>query len=379
MTPAEFGERFLLPLVAGGTLHVGAPLGRAGLSRLRETKLDGQTIAEIHAARATVACELLYDPIAPELDLESLRLAVAVHDLLFLFHPSAADLRERKLGAVASYAAALARLSPTRNADTLVARHSILHRLQGLGRTDVRVSFWVGHREFHGQDPPRRLTLWPSVRRVREERRRVNCFVEAASHPLGGEVVRALLDGSPLTDLLHPVRIEPRLDLGRHLAVLFVPELCRLVAHAWLDEGLGSVGGAIATAILAELDSSAGRAARFVCALFAHLHLCALLGIGIGSPATGLASARDRRPAPRLAVGGDPALRDFYGLFAALHRTTPELASPFDVRSDPRLAREVEEYALACTVACGPIRVGELAKLVARAGGPIALSLGTSD
>lgn len=374
MTPAAFAEGFLSPLVAGGTLHVGAPLGRAGLDKLREAKLDGRLVAEIDAARSAVAAELLYDPIPPRLDLEALRLAVAAHDLLFLFHPRAGGARERKLADVAAYASALGRLEATTDADTLAARHSVLHLFPDLERTDVMVSFWVGRREFHGQEPPRRLTAWPSVRRVREDRRRVGCFVEAASHPLGAEVVRALFDGSPLTDLLHPVRIEPRLDLARHRAVLAVPEVARLVAYAWLEEGLDKVGGALATATLAALDANAAPTARFVCSFLSHLHLCALLGLGAPLPAEGARERRGPPPLPHFPVGADNALRDFYGLYAALHRSTPELAAPADVRADPRLARRVADYAGQCAAACGATRVGELAALVARAGGPVEVS-----
>src|SRR5262245_57168353 len=238
--PDQFAAQFLRPLVAGGTLHVGAPLGRVGLERLREASLDGAVEADIADARGAVASTLLVDPIPPRLDAEALRLAVALHDLLFLFHPRADALtvRDRRLEEVAQFAAALADLPSTKDADALVARHTMLHLLPSLGRTDVQVSFWVGKREFHGEEPPRRLVAWPNLRRVRQERRRVNCFAEAASHPLAGPVVQKLLDGSPLTDLLHPVRLEPKLELGRRAALLARPELCRLVAYAYLEDGI---------------------------------------------------------------------------------------------------------------------------------------------
>lgn len=370
MSRGGFVESFLLPLVAGGVAHVGAPLGLAGLARLRALKVDPGLAAEVFAARSAVASELLYDPIPPQLDLPSLRLAIAVHDLLFLFHPGAAGLavRGKRIAEVARFAAALAALPATTDDDMLVARHTILHLVPGLGRTDVRVSFWAGRREFHGEEPPRRLTAWPNMRRVHEERWRVGCFAEAASHAQGGEVVRALLDASPLTDLLNPVRIEPRLVLGSRRAVLARPALCRLVIYAWLDGGIDRVGGALATAAIAELDGREPEVGRFVCALIAHLHLCTILA------PTAQVPTRERRPAPRILVGTDLALRDFYGLFAALHRAIPRLAAPADVHRDPRLGPRVAEHAAACALACGELRVGELAALVARTGGPIALS-----
>ena len=60
----------------------------------------------------------------------------------------------------------------------------MLHHLFDLGRDDVRVSFWVGKREFHGAEPPARLLKWPELRRVREERWRVTVVGEAMADPL---------------------------------------------------------------------------------------------------------------------------------------------------------------------------------------------------
>ena len=68
----------------------------------------------------------------------------------------------RSLRAVSVYATALATLplpdldiDDTRTAARVLAeRHSMLHHLFDLGRDDVRVSFWVGKREFHGSEPP---------------------------------------------------------------------------------------------------------------------------------------------------------------------------------------------------------------------------------
>ncbi len=364
--PEQFVADFVRPLVGGGAVQVSAPLGRAGLEKLREAELPPSVLADVAVARAAIANDLLVDAVPPQLDLEAMRLAVAVHDLLFLFHPRAEGLavRDARLEEVARFAAACARLPDTRDTDALVARHTMLHLLPGLGRTDVEVTFWVGRRQFHGEEPPRRLLAWPNLRRVRQERTRVSCFAEAASHPLGGPVVRALLDGSPLTDLLHPVRLEPKLALGPRVALLADPTLCRLVAYAYLEEGIERVGGAVAGAVLAELDGSSTANARFACAFLAHLHLCMLL-----------APQAPREPQPsRFPVGGDPALRDFYGLFAALERTSPDLAAPADVRGDARLARRLAAHAATCAATAGPQRITELSALVARAGGPLLIS-----
>ncbi|HEX2568632.1 MAG TPA: hypothetical protein VH877_03665 [Polyangia bacterium] len=369
-----FGRQFLLPLVAGGQLRVGAPLGERGLTRLveaaREPGHDVQLEAAIGEARAETAATLLVDPIAPQIDVATLRLAVALHDLLFFLHPAAAGplVRDRRLEQVAEYAAELARLPATTDADDLVARHTVLHLFPELGRNDVRVTFWAGRREFHGEEPPGRLLAWRNLRRVREERWRVNCFSEAAAHPLGGAVVRALLDGSPLTDLLHPLRAEPKFELGRAASVLVEPQVCRLVAYHLLAQGLDRVGSTLGQAMLVELERPGTWRARFVLAFASHLHLCQALA---SREAGGGGGAR------RHGMPGDLPLRDFYGIYAALARLTPELAAPSDVRRDPRLMARVNEYAANCEAICGTNRTTELRSLIARAIGEVPLVAGT--
>lgn len=368
----DFGRHFLLPLVAGGQLHVGAPLGERGLTRLLDAVTgsghDVQLEAAIGEARAESAAMLLIDPIAPQIDVATLRLAVALHDLLFFLHPAATGplVRDRRLDQVAEYAAELARLPSTTDADDLVARHTVLRLFPVLGRNDVRVTFWAGRREFHGEEPPGRLLAWRNLRRVREDRWRVNCFSEAAAHPLGGAVVRALLDGSPLTDLLHPMRTQPQFDLGRARAVLVEPPVCRLVVYQLLEQGLDRVGGTLGQAILSELEGREHGRARFALVFASHLHLC-----------QAFAPRETGSKVRRLGLPGDPAQRDFYGIYAALMRVAPELAVPSDVRRDPGLMARVTEYAATCEAVCGVTRTAELWSLIARALGELSLVAGT--
>ena len=370
ITRAQFVESFLLPLCAGGAVHVGAPLGGGGLSRLLAEPGDTEVERVLSSARWAIACELQITAIPPALDEHSLRLAVAAHDLLFLHHPAAGNpaARGNKLRQVAAGAAALARLPRTTDADELVARHTVLHLLPSLSRTDVRISFWAGRQEFHGQEPPARLSAWPSVRRVNEERWQVGCLAEAAADAGGGaEVVRALFSGSPLTDLLTPVRLDPRLDFSSLSALLADPEICRIVAYRYLESGIEKVGGAIAQAALALLGArQPGDAAAFALSFVCHLHLCLLAGDREGGSA-------DPR---RLGGRGDPALRDFFGLFFAARRGAPALSLPADIERDPQKSRRADEYAAACGEICGPIRSRELAATVARSalGGAIPLA-----
>src|SRR4051812_18747137 len=96
-----FVGRFLLPLVKGGTLHVGRPLGpkaiaamvrtwRAGARRAfssLEDMAEEDAIAELGRLRQARARALVYDAGTPPLDETTIRLGAAVHNLLALGHP----------------------------------------------------------------------------------------------------------------------------------------------------------------------------------------------------------------------------------------------------------------------------------------------------
>ena len=90
---------------------------------------------------------------------------------------------------------------------------------------------------------------------------------EAAADPLGGAaVLRALLDASPLTDLLTPARADPALDLARLAAVLANAALCRAVAYRYLEEGLDRVAGYLVGPLFALLIATSPRPRASPCA-----------------------------------------------------------------------------------------------------------------
>ncbi len=341
----DFFRQFLLPLVKGGAVHVGAPLGQRGMERLRDASLEPSIDAELIAARSRVAAELLLEPAPPIWDEESLRLAVATHDLLFLLHPRAQTLRAAQREQIALCTCELARLPDSLDADELVARHTLLHLLPTLARTDVTVEFWAGRREFVGTAPPHRLVAWPELRRVRQEQRSSDCFAEAAGDSVAAPALRALLDASPLTDLFSLLRREPLFDLGHHVPLLRDPRLCRLVAYRYLELDASRMGDALTRAVIAQLPNDELRPS--LCAFFAHLHLCQLLA---------------GRSSIDLSVR--TSLRDFHALFAALFRTVPDWCAPPDVLHDPTLAMQLHKYSEACLQSAGSGRVAELTGLL---------------
>src|SRR3954452_16957304 len=86
----EWLHGFVLPLVAGGDVRVRGEMGAVELKQLLDGTIDGEPAAEaVGEARLQVAAELWLDAEAPLLDEASLRLAVAVQNLLFLAHPGA--------------------------------------------------------------------------------------------------------------------------------------------------------------------------------------------------------------------------------------------------------------------------------------------------
>ena len=377
--PSQWLHHFVLPLVAGGDVRVAHVIGARERKLLAETSFERDESAHrIAEARHALASELVLSPSEPTLDDEALRLAAAMQNLLFLLHPGTAapSVTRRRLRAVSAYATELATLplpeleiEGSRTAARILAeRHSMLHHLFDLGRDDVRVSFWVGKREFHGAEPPARLLKWPELRRVREERWRVTVVGEAMADPLLKPIIMALLTSSPLTDLFEPSRLEPHFDLTSLARWLRLPEVARAVADRWLGAGLAQVGGAYTAALMAlynDKDAHARAAARTATAFACHVQLLALIG---GRTAT----ERDHLIELQGQVQAQPGLRDFYGLFAAAQRVG--LGRPADVARDPRLRDEVDAYATACAQLVGTERLLELIGVMARGVGHLQLA-----
>jgi len=377
--PAQWLHHFVLPIVAGGDVRVQHVVGARELKLLLETEFGrDESALRIAEARHAIASELVLTPPEPSLDEEALRLAAAMQNLLFLLHPgtNAPSVTRRRLRSLSTYATALATLplpdldiDDSRTAARVLAdRHSMLHHLFDLGRDDVRVSFWVGKREFHGAEPPSRLLKWPDLRRVREERWRVTVVGEAMADPLAKPIVTAMLASSPLTDLFEPSRLEPRFDLLPLVPWLKLPEVARAVADRWLGAGLPQVAGAYTAALLAlynEKEPQARAASRTATAFASHVQLLALV-------AKRGATERDHLIELQGQVQAQPGLRDFYGLFAAAQRVG--LGRPADVAADPRLRDDVDAYATACAQLVGTERLLELVGVMARGVGNLQLA-----
>ena len=167
-----FLERFVKPLVAGGELHVGAPIPYGDVERW-DTELDAATVelVAVDEARTNVLSTLVVRPPALVLEADDLMLAAGLHNALFLVHPRADlwSVSDRQRRRIIDNALTLVSRPLTRERKRVMARHALLHNLFHLTRRDTTVSWWTGRARFQGQVPSKRLTAWPGLRRVREE------------------------------------------------------------------------------------------------------------------------------------------------------------------------------------------------------------------
>ena len=242
--PETFLEDFLLPLVEGGEVIVGAPIDAEDLVALRaECATISDISVRIENARQDVAALTWLYPVSTVVDNETLDLAVGIHNLLFLSHPAASRLTARKsrLRDVAEFSrACIARLGPPNNEDELVARHTVVAPFLEIERADVELIFWVGRRFYSGQKPPGRLLAWRGLRRV-EERKRTVRWLETEIGDAQRDLVELLLWQSPLTALLAPEL--PQGAVGPTLLFPYLrhPRVSRRVCQHYLERGIRSV------------------------------------------------------------------------------------------------------------------------------------------
>lgn len=235
----DFLDRFVRPLVAGGELHVGAPIPLADAERW-EHDLGDASVEQVavddarHAVLSTLVCR----PPPMMLEGDEIMLAAGLHNALFLVHPrserwSVTDTTRRR---IVDSALAMVSRPLTRHRTRALARHGLLHRVFQLSRNDVVVSWWTGRARFHGQRPPARLVAWKGVRRVREEVTAVG-FDELLGIPDTQPVIATLLRRTPLTQLLDAHSGAPPLHWEDAVFILRDAELARAVAYQLVIDG----------------------------------------------------------------------------------------------------------------------------------------------
>jgi hypothetical protein len=356
-----FVAEVLLPLATGGTLTVHAPLDADDVAALAEQKGGMSGVAELAEARRQVVARTLLDATAPALDEDSIKLGAAIHNLCWLLAQDK-DAAKGALARVVAFTERLCALPAPADDQAVAARHSLVGRVRGLQRRDVRVRFWAGSREFRGEAPPKRLLRWQGLRRVRQEATTVELFTDALSTPSLQPIVVALFAASPLSDLLSLERSDPPIDLRGAARWLRSPRIARAIADDYLRRGLIAVEPPLTIALIALYNAkNAASEAATATAFHSHLHLLELLARPPRDREGHLAIIRG------YAQGRERAVVDGFGLFAAADRVG--LGRPGDLVRDPQLTRNVDAYIEACTELVGGRRLLELVGLVARGAG----------
>ena len=341
----EFLEKFVLPLVTGGELHVGPPIPVADVDRWEHELSDASVeLVAVDEARAQVLSTLVVRPPALVLDRDELALAAGLHDALFLVHPRAEvwSVSDRQRRRIIDTALSLVSQPLSRHRTRVLARHALLHNVLHLTRDDITLTWWTGRARFHGQKPSRRLTAWRNLRRVREEITIVR-FDELLAVADTAPIVATLLRRTPLTQLLDNEPGAPPLHWEDAVFLLRDPELARAVAYRLVPDAppreqiLGP--SRLAAAFEQMLERAPDEAdVRAVAAFLVHLNALYCFGElnlrepGAKSPLISTVLGLD-------AVGQRPrGLATLFALPGALAAVDPRVAKPPGLDQQPRLA-----------------------------------------
>jgi hypothetical protein len=377
--PRPFVSRFLLPLVKGGTIHVGRALGPRALAVMAaayqpgrrrvlslEDMAEEDAVAELARLRHGRARALLQGASPPPLDESALRLGVATHNLLALAHPALEGRGlERRQERIVAVTLPIAELGPPASAEEVVRRHSLLARLGEITRTEHTVEYWAGRRRYVGRLPPAHLLALPRMRGVRTSSQRRLWLKEIGVPACARALWATLQRASPLGEALDPLRLEPPPAWGRILPMLRFPALCRLVAGRLVDVGIEAAGAALVPALL-RFASARDPAATPADVVFAvrllahafwldHLYLGARSSSLAGGSDLGLLLAAAFEVDPRLVWPPDVSVTDTLG--AAVRARLDRLRAEAHGQAPERMAANLS----LCRFAAGtPTRPGWL-------------------
>jgi len=202
-------EQVLLPLVVGGELKPLLPIGaRLALDLAGHSLVaGGEAAVELERARLTAARRLCAVDRVEAPSAGEWLLAFALNDLLQTTNPDLEgvldqDRPERLLEMVGQV---IRQAGAPQTVGDALGRHASFSRVGELARIDTHVSWWVGHADFRGAEPPGRLLAWPKLRRVHESKQSVPLGDMAPTDADWSGSWHAMLGhwlaASPLTDL----------------------------------------------------------------------------------------------------------------------------------------------------------------------------------
>lgn len=259
-------RNFLAPLVLGGELRPGRPIGaKTALALAGQLLTDPDLASHVELARLRIARKLV--PIDHFLNAdapgtpngEEWALAAALHDIVQAAHPDWSGVFRSSQGPnrlLNLAGATLDRVGPVSDVREALARHTWFSRTLEIARTDTKVRWWVGSQTFLGTEPPSRLQAWPELRRVHVDRESQNLLdlptaggkVDAARF---GVALDRFLRASPLTDVATCARPKPEFS--------WTPETLSLVS---MKGGRTLALRAIRTSHTIDVDVALGRAMR---------------------------------------------------------------------------------------------------------------------
>jgi len=340
----EFLETFVVPFVCGGDIHVANPIDANQLRRFEDNLAHASVpVVAVDEARTTVISELVVRPPHFVFDEEELRLAVAVHNLLFMAHPQTEGffVTKRALAKVAMFTRECAAQPLTKQPRRVLARHGLLHNLFDLTRRDQLVSWWLGKETFLGQSPPQRLMRWGGLRRVRTETS-VADYDELFATAEMGPVINALMKRSPLTNMLCRHHAAPPLNWEDVAFTLRDVDLARALSYASLKGESPAERVLIPSRFAHAFEQLLTRrpATADIRAVAAFLvHLNTLFAVEEST----LTSDSRRSPllnavlAPERAGQRSRGLATFFALPNALAVAEPPLAEPPGLQHDPQV------------------------------------------
>jgi hypothetical protein len=341
---AEFLSSFVLPLVTGGDIHIARPLAMSDLGHF-EVDLPHASPEQVAVddARTDVLAALVVRPPALVLDNDELCLAAALHNALFLVHPSADSrlMTKRTLLRFIDTTRRLAGQPLSQNRRRVLARHSLLHNVFDLTRTDTKISWWTGSAQFYGQQPPHRLLKWSALRRVRQEVSTA-AYADLLTSEDASPIMATLLRRSPLTQLLASHPQAPPLHWEDAVFVLRDVELARAVAYECLQPTEPGAQLAAPARFAAAFEQMLERSpdagdVRTVAAFLVHINaLLALAELRIRDR-TSMSPLLATVLAPERAGKRPRGLTTLVALPNALARVDPRLTAPPGLADEPKL------------------------------------------
>jgi len=370
---AEFLHGFVGPLVAGGDVHIGAPIDADDMQVFEEDLPHASVeLVEVDDARTQVLSELVVRPPALVLDSDELHLSAALHNVLFLVHPRADawTVSARKRRRVAEAGKQFASRPIYTDRTRVLARHGLLHNLFDLTRRDITVSWWTGRATFRGQRPPTRLTRWRSLRRVREETEIADYEALLANADVQ-PIVAALLRRSPLTQLVSAARPGPLVHWEDAVFILRDAELARAVVFFALAPTEPNAQVAAPARLTAAFEQMLERKpdpadVRAVAAFLVHLNGLLAVAEAAGPRGSGRSPLLTAVLAPERAGQRPRGLAAFFALPNALSRVDATLAVPPGVSEDTRVYRRWQSHRAQARECVGAAVIDTLAGRLAR-------------